>query len=89
MNRVTLRLTAIFTALTILGAALMLSSLVANADQVTGTVDFRYRIPINALSKGTVAAVNVNVAESVKTGTVLIEFDPTRQTARVRARQSR
>ena len=85
----TLRLTAKFTALTILGATLMLSSLVANADQVAGTVDFRYRIPINALSKGTVAAVNVNVADSVDTGTVLIEFDPAHQAARVSARQSR
>ena len=85
----TLRLTAIFTALTILGATLMLSSLVAHADQVAGTVDFRYRIPINALSKGTVAAVNVNVGDSVEAGTVLIEFDPARQAARVRARQSR
>ena len=77
-----------FSILTMIGASLILSSLAASADQVAGTVDFRYRIPINALSKGTVAAVNVNVADSVETGTVLIEFDPTRQTAKVRARQS-
>ena len=85
----TLNLTVKFSALTIFGVALMLSSLVASADQVAGTVDFRYRIPINALSKGTVAAVNVNVGDSVETGTVLIEFDPAHQAARVSARQSR
>ena len=78
-----------FGILTTIGALLILSSLAASADQVTGTVDFRYRIPINALSKGTVAAVNVNVADSVEIGTVLIEFDPAHQAARVRARQSR
>ena len=77
-----------FGILAIIGASLILSSLAASADQVAGTVDFRYRIPINALSKGTVAAVNVNVADSVETGTVLIEFNPTRQAAKVRARQS-
>ena len=78
-----------FSILAMIGASLILSSLAASADQVVGTVDFRYRIPINALSKGTVAAVNVNVADSVEIGTVLIEFDPARQAARVRARQSR
>ena len=77
-----------FGMLTMIGASLILSSLVASADQVSGTVDFRYRLPIHALSKGTVAAVNVNVADSVETGTVLIEFEPTRQTAKVHARQS-
>ena len=82
------RVVARFSVLTMIGGLLILSSLAASADQVTGTVDFRYRIPINALSKGTVAAVNVNVADSVETGTVLIEFDPTRQAAKVRARQS-
>ena len=82
------RVVARFSVLTMIGGLLILSSLATSADQVTGTVDFRYRIPINALSKGTVAAVNVNVADSVETGTVLIEFNPTRQAAKVRARQS-
>ena len=64
------RVVARFSVLTMIGGLLILLSLAARADQVTGTVDFRYRIPINALSKGTVAVVNVNVADSVETGTV-------------------
>lgn len=59
------------------------------AQTIDGNVDFRTRISLQSIAKGTVAKVNAQVGERVAAGTVLVELDATQQRAKVRMAQNR
>ena len=58
------------------------------AESIEGAVDFRTRVAVEALRRGTVVDVPVAVGDLVPAGNIVVEFDSTWQKARVRKRKS-
>ena len=68
---------------------LLVASVPTYAETFDASIDYHNRIPIYAMTEGTISAVFVDVGDTVRAGALLAELDATAHKARVRARKQR